>query len=77
MTPPFIKDDFQLPTLEVADEQTAVLHAKMGKVMWAMAELEVDLPEDAAGRVSELKRRVAEDLGRIIRKVGTYKVLSS
>lgn len=62
----------EMPTLSVADEATTKLIAKQGKVAWALTELEVALPPEAAQKVRALKHRVAEELGAIVREVGTY-----
>lgn len=70
------KDDVQPPILEVAaDEKTRGLQAKIGKVVWSLAELEVVLPEEAAQKVKALTQRVAEELCAIIRETGNFKRL--
>lgn len=72
----YIKDDFQLPTLNVAaDQETQFLEAKIGKVVWALTELEVALGEGAAQKVHTLKHEIADKLSAIIREVGNYRTL--
>jgi hypothetical protein len=70
------KDDFSLPRLEVvADEPTRALEAKAGKVVWALTEFEVALPDEAKRKVHELKYRIAVEMDTIIRTIGKYKTV--